>query len=52
MRTPISRVETITGAFLAVVLGLLVVALLVSARRTSLADIFRAGFVITAISAS
>jgi ABC-type transporter Mla subunit MlaD len=49
MRTPISRIETITGAFLSAVGALLLIALFVSARRTSLADLFRSGFVITAV---
>jgi ABC-type transporter Mla subunit MlaD len=49
MRTPITRIETITGAFLSAVGALLLIALFVSARRTSLADIFRAGFVVTAV---
>jgi paraquat-inducible protein B len=49
MRTPITRIETITGAFLSAVGALLLIALFASARRTSLADIFRTGFVITAV---
>jgi ABC-type transporter Mla subunit MlaD len=45
----VSRIETITGAFLAAVLFLLIVALFASVRRTSVVDMFRAGFVITAM---
>src|SRR3954469_11332856 len=49
MRTPINRTETITGGFLVAVALLLLLALFASARRTSLADMFSAGFVLTAV---
>lgn len=50
MRTPLSRIETVTGAFLVVVAALLAAALFASARRTSLADLFRPGFPVVALS--
>ncbi len=49
MRTPISPLERTTGAFLLVTFALAAVALALSARRTSLADMFREGFVVTAV---
>ena len=50
MRTQISRHEQATGIFLSVVLVVLVAALFVSTRRTSLADMFQGAFVIVALS--
>ncbi|HKQ68679.1 MAG TPA: MlaD family protein [Polyangiaceae bacterium] len=49
MRTPVSRLEKVTGAFLTVVGGFFAIAVLVSARHSSLADLFRKGFVVTAV---
>src|SRR4051812_23819113 len=49
MRTPITRIETITGVFIAIAMALLVIVLFVSVRTTGLLDMFRAGYVLTAV---
>ncbi len=52
MRTPVSRVERATGAFLLVALGLLALALVGAGKRERILDSFREGFVLYAVSES
>lgn len=52
MKTPVGRIERITGAFLLVVLGLLTLAVLGAGRRAHILELFREGFVVHAVSES
>ncbi len=52
MRTPITRVERATGLFLLVVSLLGVLAVIGAGRRSEIAELFRAGFVISAATES
>ena len=49
MKTPVSRFEVLAGGFLLVVGGITLAALLASARRTSLLDVFRERTTLTAV---
>lgn len=52
MRTPVTRIERATGLFLLIVTMLGVLAVVGAGRRSEIVEVFRAGFVISAVTES